>query len=32
MTDNETVLRVIKKWVGQAGKATLATALDADIL
>jgi ribonuclease HI len=32
MTDNETVLRVIKKWVGQGGKATLATAPDADIL
>ena len=26
------VLRVIKKWVGQGGKATLATAPDADIL
>jgi len=30
--DNEAVLRVIKKWVGQGGKVTLATAPDADIL
>ena len=30
--DNEAVLRVIRKWVGQGGKATLATAPDADIL
>jgi ribonuclease HI len=29
---NEAVLCVIKKWVGQGGKATLATAPDADIL
>jgi hypothetical protein len=29
---NEAVLKVIKKWVGQGGKATLATAPDADIL
>jgi len=28
----EAVLCVIKKWVGQGGKATLATAPDADIL
>jgi ribonuclease HI len=32
LCDNEAVLRVIKKWVGQGGKATLATASDADIL
>ena len=32
LCDNEAVLRVIKKWVGQGGKATLATATDADIL
>ena len=32
LCDNEAVLRVIKKWVGQEGKATLATAPDADIL
>ena len=32
LCDNEAVLRVIKKWVGQGGKATLATAPDADIL
>jgi ribonuclease HI len=32
LCDNEAVLRVIKRWVGQGGKATLATALDADIL
>ena len=32
MCDNEAVLRVIRKWVGQGGKATLATAPDADIL
>ena len=30
--DNEAVLKVIRKWVGQGGKATLATAPDADIL
>jgi hypothetical protein len=29
--DNEAVLRVIRKWVGQGGKATLATAPDAEI-
>jgi ribonuclease HI len=32
LCDNEAVLRVIKKWVGQGGKATLAKAPDADIL
>ena len=32
LCDNETVLRVIKKWVGQGGKATLATSPDTDIL
>ena len=32
LCDNEAVLRVIKKWVGRGGKATLATAPDADIL
>ena len=32
LCDNEAVLRVIKKWMGQGGKATLATAPDADIL
>jgi ribonuclease HI len=32
LCDNEAVLRNVKKWVGQGGKATLATAPDADIL
>ena len=32
LCDSEAVLRVIRKWVGQGGKATLATAPDADIL
>ena len=32
LCDNEAVLCVIKKWVRQGGKATLATAPDADIL
>ena len=32
LCDNEAVLRVIRKWVGQGGKAMLATAPDADIL
>ena len=32
LCDNEAVLRVIKKWVGQGGKTTLAIAPDADIL
>jgi hypothetical protein len=32
LCDNEAVLCVIKKWVGQGGKTTLATAPDADIL
>ena len=32
LCDNEAVLKIIKKWVGQGGKATLATAPDADIL
>ena len=32
MCDNKAVLCVIKKWVGQGGKATLATSTDADIL
>lgn len=30
--DNEAVLKVIRKWIGQGGKATLATVPDADIL
>ena len=29
LCDNEAVLRVIRKWVGRGGKATLATASDA---
>ena len=32
LCDYEAVLCDIKKWVGQGGKATLATAQDADIL
>ena len=32
LCDNEAVLCVVRKWVGQGGKATLATAPDADIL
>jgi ribonuclease HI len=32
LCDNEAVLCAIKKWVGQGGKATLATVPDADIL
>jgi hypothetical protein len=32
LCDNELVLCVIRKWVGQGGKSTLATAPDADIL
>ena len=32
LCDNAAVLCTIKKWVGQGGKATLATAPDADIL
>ena len=32
LCDNAAVLCAIKKWVGQGGKATLATAPDADIL
>jgi ribonuclease HI len=32
LCDNAAVLCAIKKWVGQGGKATLAIALDADIL
>ena len=32
LCDNAAVLCSIKKWVGQGGKATLATAQDADIL
>jgi ribonuclease HI len=32
LCDNPAVLCAIKKWVGQGGKATLATAPDADIL
>jgi len=32
LCDNEAVLKIIKKWVGQGGKATLATAPDADVL
>ena len=32
LCENEAVLCAIKKWVGQGGKATLATAPDADIL
>jgi ribonuclease HI len=31
LCDNEAVLCAMKKWVGQGGKATLATAPDADI-
>jgi ribonuclease HI len=30
--NNETVLRIIRKWVGQGGKTTFDTAKDADIL
>ena len=32
LCDNESVLKVIKKWIGQGGKATLTKAPDADIL
>lgn len=32
LCDNESVLKVINKWVGQGGRATLANAPDADIL
>ena len=32
LCDNAAVLCAIKKWVGEGGKATLATATDADIL
>ena len=32
LCDNESVLKVIKKWIGQGGKATLTNAPDADIL
>ena len=32
LCDNAAVLCVIKKWVGQGGKSTLATAPDANIL
>jgi ribonuclease HI len=32
LCDNQAVLCAIKKWVGQGGKTTLATAPDADIL
>ena len=32
LCDNEAVLCVIREWVGQGGKATLAAAPDADIL
>jgi ribonuclease HI len=32
LCDNESVLKVIKKWIGQGGRATLADAPDADIL
>ena len=32
LCDNAAVVCAIKKWVGQGGKATLATAPDADIL
>jgi ribonuclease HI len=32
LCDNEAVLSAIKKWLGQGGKVTLATAPDADIL
>ncbi len=32
LCDNEAVLRVIRKWVEQGGKATLATSPDVDIL
>ena len=32
LCDNESVLKAVKKWVGQGGRATLADAPDADIL
>ena len=32
LCDNESVLKVIKKWIGQGGRATIADAPDADIL
>jgi ribonuclease HI len=32
LCDNESVLKVIRKWVGQGGRASLAKAPDADIL
>ena len=32
LCDNESVLKVIRKWVGQGGRATMAGAPDADIL
>jgi hypothetical protein len=32
LCDNAAVLYAVKKWVGQRGNATLATALNADIL
>jgi hypothetical protein len=32
LCNNEAVLRVIRKWVGQGGKSTLVTAPDTDIL
>ena len=32
LCDNESVLKVIRKWVGQGGRASLARAPDADIL
>jgi ribonuclease HI len=32
LCDNESVLKAIKKWIGQGGRATLANAPDADIL
>ena len=32
LCDNESVLKVIRKWVGQGGRATMAVAPDADIL
>jgi len=32
LCDNESVLKAIKKWIGQGGRATLTNAPDADIL
>ena len=32
LCDNQTLLKVVKRWVGEGGKATLVGAPDADIL